>query len=131
MRTDSESICSIAYGTLCVLVAAAIGLIWFSNHHAIALHGMNMRDLDLLKVPAFFIALLGFALLARWKPALLLFVTITAGLGAVLIAGSLWQSIAQTPWVLLNIPFGAVLLVPLLLAIHYWRTSRTSPSNGY
>ncbi|RSL19369.1 hypothetical protein EDE15_5035 [Edaphobacter aggregans] len=90
-----------------------------------------MRDLTPLTLPALFLAVLGIALLLRWKPALPLFVFFTAFVGMVIIVGAFWHSITQTPWVLINIPFGAALLVPLTLMVRHKRRSRISLANGH
>ena len=131
MTTKTDSIYSTAYGVLCACAAAAIGLVWFSNHRARELHGVGMRDLTPLTLPALFLAVLGIALLLRWKPALPLFVFFTAFFGMVIIVGAFWHSITQTPWVLINIPFGAALLVPLTLMVRHKRSSRISLANGH
>jgi hypothetical protein len=94
------------------------------------LHGTGMHDLSSLGVPTLLIAILGVVLLLKWKPALILFITITAALGTMLLAGSLWVSVTQTPWVLLNIPFGVALLIPLTLFVHFWRSSRRVLPHG-
>jgi hypothetical protein len=88
-----------------------------------------MRDLNGLQFISLFFALLGIALLLRWKPALLLFVTVTAAAGISLIAGSL-LSIKDSSMVFLNIPFGAALVVPLTLMVRHKRSSRISLANG-
>ena len=131
MRTKSDSICSTVYGVLCTCAAAVIGLLWFLNHRARELHGVGVHDLTPLTLPALFLAVLGIALLFRWKPALPLFVFITAFLGMVIIVGALWHSITQTPQVLINIPFGAALLVPLTLMVRHKRSLRISLANGH
>jgi hypothetical protein len=119
-----------AYGVLCIFAATATGYIWFLNHQAITLHGPGMRDLNGFQFISLFFVLLGVALLLRWKPALSLFVTITAAVGILLIIGSL-LSIKESSMALLNIPFGAALLVPLTLMVRHKRSSRISLANGH
>ena len=132
MKTDPMSVSSTAYGALCIFTALATSGAWFLNHRARELHpGLGMHDLSVLKFFAITLAVLGIALLLRWKPAMLFFVAITATFGTLLILGSLWQSIVQTPWVLLNIPVGAVLLIPLVLVIRHWKTSPFFQANGH
>jgi hypothetical protein len=129
MKAGSSSVSSTACGAVCIFAALATGCLWFLNYRARTINP-DMHDLSPLKLPAIILAILGIALLLRWKPAMLFFVATTAAFGTVLILGSLWQSIVQTPWVLLNIPIGAILLVPLALAIHTWKTSPPSLTNG-
>jgi hypothetical protein len=129
MKNSQESVTSIAYGLICICGAIATGFAWFANHNAQVLYGPGLNDLGKFKYFSISLALLGVALLMKWRPALLAFVAIFAFAGAVLIAGSL-VSITSSPWVLLNLPVGAIFLVPLFLSIKQWRITRASLPYG-
>lgn len=103
-------------GCLLLVVAVVCGLLILANLHTASLGG---RDLKPLALPAVIFCALGIGLLFRRKSAALLVVLGSVVWASWLFIGSIRQ--VPMPWLLLNVGFGLLILIPAVAIVKKWR----------
>ena len=108
------------YAGLTILLGIVLGVLWFQNKSAYQQGG---HDLSPIIYPAVFFIVLGIGLLLNLRIVSVIHSITFGSLGCWLIIGSILH-LRETLWVLLNLPFGLLLLLPAFSTIMAWRALR-------
>jgi hypothetical protein len=103
-------------GCVLLLLAVACVLLILANWHTASIGGRNLKPLE---IPALAFFLLGVGLFLRRKSAALILVLGSVAWATWLLIGTV--RLVPMPWLLLNVAFGVLVLIPAGVIVMKWR----------